>query len=67
MVVVSLVGPGKVGIGVVTLNSVLEDITTSIVDVGAIIVADTKVVAGDVIEVSNDVLARLNTGVESIV
>ena len=67
MVVVSLVGTGKVGIGVVTLNSVLEDITTSIVDVGAIIVADTKVVAGDVIEVSNDVLARLNTGVESIV
>jgi len=67
VVVVSLVGPGKVGIGVVTLNSVLEDITTSIVDVGAIIVADTKVVAGDVIEVSNDVLARLNTGVESIV
>jgi len=67
VVVVSLVGTGKVGIGVVTLNSVLEDITTSIVDVGAIIVADTKVVAGDVIEVSNDVLARLNTGVESIV
>ena len=67
MVVVSLVGTGKVGIGVVTLNSVLEDITTSIVDVGAIVVADTKVVAGDVIEVSNDVLARLNTGVESIV